>query len=88
LTTVGCAGGHCKNLVGAWEAAATNLQGIVGVGAINCDEHKELCGAYDIRGFPTIKLFPSDQSPNPRQKGLPWYVLADRFSAMRFHHCS
>jgi len=64
--------GHCKNLAPAWEAAATNLKGIVKVAAINCDEEKELAGMFQIQGFPTIKLFPSETSENPYQKGAPW----------------
>lgn len=27
------------------------------VGSVNADEHKELAGRYDVRGFPTIKVF-------------------------------
>ena len=45
------AGGHCKNLAPAWEAAATNLKGIVGVGAVNCDDERELCGMYGVQGI-------------------------------------
>jgi protein disulfide-isomerase A6 len=51
--------GHCKNLAPEYEKAATNLKGIVRVGAVNCDEEQEICGTYEVKGFPTIKLFPS-----------------------------
>jgi len=54
-------GGHCKNLAPEWEKAAVSLKGLVKVGAINCDDEKELCGSYGIQGFPTIKLFPAEQ---------------------------
>ena len=30
---------------------------MVKVGAVNADEHKSLGGKYNIRGFPTIKIF-------------------------------
>jgi len=33
---------------------------------------KELCGSFQIKGFPTIKFFPSEQAANPYQKGMPW----------------
>jgi protein disulfide-isomerase A6 len=33
------------------------LDGKVKVGAINCDEEKDLCGQAGIQGFPTIKFF-------------------------------
>jgi len=64
--------GHCKSLAPAWEAAATNLKGIVNIAAVNCDEHRELAGMFDIKGFPTILFFGSEQTPNPHRPGLPW----------------
>ena len=40
------------------------MQGIATVAAIDCDAeaNKQLCGRYEIRGFPTIKVFPGDKS--------------------------
>jgi len=39
---------------------------------VNCDEDRELAGMFDVKGFPTIIFFGSEQVPNPHQKGLPW----------------
>jgi len=50
-----------------YEKAATNLKGIIRVGGVNCDEEKELCGYFGIKGFPTIKLFPAEGSVNKGQ---------------------
>eukprot|EP01133_Synstelium_polycarpum_P001520 gene1520-1776_t len=60
--------GHCKSLKPEYEKAAKNMKGLVKMGAINCDEdsNKQLCGQYDIKGFPTIKFFPSELVPNPK----------------------
>jgi len=49
--------GHCKAMAKDYEKVATKLKGLVGVGSVNCDEQKELCGTFGIRGFPTVKLF-------------------------------
>ncbi|KAK3814347.1 MAG: hypothetical protein J3Q66DRAFT_346289 [Benniella sp.] len=51
--------GHCKNLAPHYKAAAKNLQGIVKMGAVDCDDDKNraVCAQYDIKGFPTIKVF-------------------------------
>ena len=49
--------GHCKNLAPEYQKAAKALKGIIGVGAVDCDEHKSLCGQYGVKGFPTIKVF-------------------------------
>jgi len=49
--------GHCKNLVPEWKKAATALKGIVNIAAVDADQHKSLGGQFEVRGFPTIKLF-------------------------------
>ncbi|KAF9202824.1 protein disulfide isomerase (PDI) protein [Haplosporangium sp. Z 27] len=56
--------GHCKNLVPQYKAAAENLHGIVKMGAIDCDndKNKPICAQYDIKGFPTIKVFPANRN--------------------------
>jgi len=35
--------GHCKQLAPVWGRVAGKLAGVVKVGAVNCDEEKELC---------------------------------------------
>lgn len=49
--------GHCQQLSPEYMKAAKALKGIVNVAGINCDEEKQLCGQFGIRGFPTIKVF-------------------------------
>ncbi|ESO13028.1 hypothetical protein HELRODRAFT_63467, partial [Helobdella robusta] len=56
--------GHCKNLVPEWKKAATALKGIVKVGAVDATEHQSLGSSYNVRGFPTIKIFGSNKN-NP-----------------------
>jgi len=53
---------HCQKLTPEWIKVASNLKGLVKVGAVNCDEEKELAGHFKIQGLPTIKLFPSEQT--------------------------
>jgi protein disulfide-isomerase A6 len=50
--------GHCQNLKPAYEKAATALDGIARVAAVNCDEeeNKAFCGSMDVKGFPTLKI--------------------------------
>jgi protein disulfide-isomerase A6 len=62
--------GHCKQLVPEYQKAAKALKGIIGVGGINCDEEKQLCGQYGVKGFPTIKVFGSNKNkPEDYQGG-------------------
>lgn len=53
--------GHCQQLVPEYTKVSNALKGIVKVGAVNADEHKSLAGKYNIRGFPTIKIFGADK---------------------------
>jgi len=61
--------GHCKRLAPEWEKLAKSLKGIVKIAAVNGDEEKELAGHYGIKGFPTIKVFPSQIQKSPDGKG-------------------
>eukprot|EP01041_Mallomonas_annulata_P006878 gene6878-13946_t len=56
--------GHCKNLAPEWEKAATTLKGVVKVAAVDATVQESLAGQYQIKGFPTIKVFGADKS-NP-----------------------
>ncbi|KAJ3344327.1 hypothetical protein HDU93_000117 [Gonapodya sp. JEL0774] len=61
--------GHCQRLVPDYKKAGagaspdlvmrSSLKGLVKVVAIDCNEeaHKAICGAQQIKGFPTIKVF-------------------------------
>ncbi|XP_035659464.1 protein disulfide-isomerase A6-like isoform X2 [Branchiostoma floridae] len=49
--------GHCKNLVPEWKKAATALKGVAKVGAVDMTAHQSVGGPYNVRGFPTIKVF-------------------------------
>lgn len=55
-------GGHCKSLAPHYKKAATALKGVVKVGAVDCDEHKDLAGKFGVSGFPTIKIFSGKDS--------------------------
>lgn len=54
--------GHCQQLVPEYQKAANALKGIVKVGAVNADDHKELAGRYGVRGYPTIKVFGTNKN--------------------------
>lgn len=51
--------GHCKNLKPEYTKAAKQLDGLVNVVAIDCDDdsNKQLCARYEVKGFPTVKIF-------------------------------
>jgi len=49
--------GHCKSLAPEWKKAAKALKGVVSVGAVDMDVHGSVGGPYNVRGFPTLKIF-------------------------------
>lgn len=55
--------GHCKSLAPHYKTVAQKLRGIVTFGAVDCDEasNKNLCAQYNIKGFPTVKIFGPDR---------------------------
>ena len=51
--------GHCKNLAPHWAAAASKLKGKVKLGHLDATVHSSKAQEFNIRGYPTIKFFPS-----------------------------
>lgn len=47
----------CKVLKPEFEAAAKNLKGRVKFGEIDCDQYKDMRVRYNIKTYPTIKVF-------------------------------
>ena len=43
-------GGHCKSLEPEWIKLAKEMKGLIKIGAINCDDEKELAGHFGIKG--------------------------------------
>jgi protein disulfide-isomerase-like protein len=57
--------GHCKKLAPTWEELARGLHGRddgeFRVAKVDCTVNKDVCAAFGIRGFPTIKLIKGDK---------------------------
>ena len=62
--------GHCQSLAPAWKKAAGALKGVVNVGAVDADNHKQLAGQYGIKGFPTIKIFGANKNKPEDYQGV------------------
>ena len=54
--------GHCKSLAPEWKKAASALKGVVKVGAVDMDVHSSVGSPYNVRGFPTIKIFGANKN--------------------------
>lgn len=60
--------GHCKNLAPQYTRVAQELDGVVTIAYVDCEDagSRALCSEYGIQGFPTIKLFPATKRRLPR----------------------
>lgn len=57
--------GHCKQLAPEWEKAATELKGTVKLAKVDTTVEKSLGEKYEIKGFPTLKVFPPFDKEKP-----------------------
>ncbi|KAJ8331675.1 hypothetical protein O5D80_000574 [Batrachochytrium dendrobatidis] len=77
--------GHCKQLAPEYVKAATSLQGLAKLVAVDCDEqsNQALCGRFGVKGFPTIKVFsggikgmPEDYNGERKSKAIVDYLIS------------
>ena len=54
--------GHCKSLAPEYEKAAKALEGVFKIGAVDMTTDQAAGAAYNIKGFPTIKLFGANKN--------------------------
>jgi protein disulfide-isomerase-like protein len=59
--------GHCTNLKPEWDQAAASLakQGVT-LGWLDATVHTDLASLYQVKGFPTIKVFPGGSVKTPK----------------------
>jgi len=60
---------HSKSLAPEWKKAATALKGLVKVGAVDMDVHAAVGQPYNVRGFPTIKIFGANKGSPSSYEG-------------------
>ncbi|EDR22006.1 protein disulfide isomerase, putative [Entamoeba dispar SAW760] len=58
--------GHCKHLAPEFASAAKEINGKTIFAAVDCEEHRDICGSYGVQGFPTVKLFDAQQGHQRR----------------------
>lgn len=50
---------HCHTLAPAWRQLARNFEGVIRIGAVNCEEDWKLCRRENIMSYPSLMLYPS-----------------------------
>ena len=57
--------GHCKALKPAWKAATKALSGTMKLVVVDADTERDLASKYNVRGFPSIKVFGAGKKKSP-----------------------
>ncbi|XP_076340321.1 dnaJ homolog subfamily C member 10-like [Tachypleus tridentatus] len=55
---------HCHHLAPAWRELARELEGVIRIGAVNCEEDWGLCRKQGIHSYPSLLLFPRREKYN------------------------
>ncbi|XP_029214585.2 dnaJ homolog subfamily C member 10-like [Acropora millepora] len=52
---------HCHDLAPAWREVARELEGVLRIGAVNCQEEWNLCRQQGIQSYPSLVLYPTHE---------------------------
>ncbi len=61
--------GHCKAFHPQFEKLAKSTKGLFKIGAVNCEEERDLASKYKIDGFPTVLFFGEDKTKTVEYEG-------------------
>jgi protein disulfide-isomerase A6 len=54
--------GHCKTLAPEFKKAALALKGVANLGHVDMTQHQSVGAPYNVKGFPTLKVFAADKA--------------------------
>ena len=61
--------GHSRAFHPQFEKLAKSTKGLFKIGAVNCEEERDLAGKYKIDGFPTVLFFGEDKTKTEEYDG-------------------
>ena len=50
---------HCHELAPTWRQLARELEGVIRIGAVNCEDDWVLCHQEGIRSYPSLFVYPA-----------------------------
>lgn len=50
---------HCHELAPTWRRLARELEGVIRIGAVNCEDDWVLCRQEGIRSYPSLFVYPA-----------------------------
>ncbi|KAJ8674390.1 hypothetical protein QAD02_005652 [Eretmocerus hayati] len=70
---------HCHHLAPDWRKVAKDLEGVIRVGAVNCEDDYHLCSQVGIQSYPTLLLYPQHSQQGIRYRDEKTYEPIMRF---------
>ena len=61
--------GHCKHFHPEFEKVAKVTKGLFKIGAVNCEDEKDLAKKYKIDGYPTVLFFGENKEKTEEYEG-------------------
>ncbi|CAH1790318.1 unnamed protein product [Owenia fusiformis] len=52
---------HCHELAPSWRELARELEGVIRIGAVNCEDDWYLCRQQGIRSYPSLLMYPQKE---------------------------
>ncbi|XP_014294871.1 dnaJ homolog subfamily C member 10 [Microplitis demolitor] len=70
---------HCHHLAPDWRRIAKDFEGIVRVGAVNCEDDWRLCRRLNIQAYPTLLYYPKNSHHGTRYTSKKTYEKISEF---------
>ncbi|CAF0927093.1 unnamed protein product [Adineta steineri] len=62
---------HCHDLAPVWREISKILEGVIRIGAVNCQDEWMMCNEQGIQGYPALRIYPKrDTYQGPRDKEI------------------
>ncbi|CAF0808672.1 unnamed protein product [Adineta steineri] len=62
---------HCHDLAPVWREISKILEGVIRIGAVNCQDEWMMCNEQGIQGYPALRIYPKrDTYQGPREKEI------------------
>ncbi|XP_076450182.1 dnaJ homolog subfamily C member 10-like [Babylonia areolata] len=79
---------HCHDLAPAWREMARELEGVIRVGAVNCEDDWALCRMQGIHSYPSLVMYPRREKYNGNRSPSALVKHAMGFISAVFHRLS
>ena len=61
--------GHCKDFHPEFEKVSKATKGLFRIGAVNCEDERDIAQKYKIDGYPTVLFFGDDKTKTEEYEG-------------------